>query len=204
MGVATRKPRHVRCGHRHRLDCCPRSPRYPRRTPEPGGSTLGKSIRELLLRPEHHPAPETELLLYAADRAQHVHQVIRPALERGLTVITDRFTASTIAYQHHGRGLPLHTIRSLNRFATGGLTPSLTLLLDLHPDQARERMGARPILDRLEREDHAFLHRARAGFQRQAKHDPTWVTLDATLEPATNAWLALELIHRLQTRARAA
>lgn len=173
-------------------------------TREPGGSALGKRIRELLLDTDHHPDPHTELLLYAADRAQHVHHVIRPALDRGLTVITDRYTASTIAYQHHGRGLPLHTIKSLNRFATSKLEPDLTLLLDLHPDQARERTGVRPIRDRLEQEGEGFLHRARAGFLRQAENDPTWITLDATHEPHANEVLALQLIQRLRARPKAA
>ena len=106
-----------------------------------GAGDPGAGLRQLLLDPQNDPTPTTELLLYAADRAQHVQTVIKPALERGQTVITDRYTASTVAYQHYGRGLPLGTIVELNRLATGGLWPKHTILLDLDPKEAAIRTG---------------------------------------------------------------
>ena len=100
-------------------------------TREPGGTPLGRAVRELLLhtRAEQAPAPTAELLLYAADRAQHVERLIRPALERGDWVISDRFSGSTLAYQGHGRGLDRQLIDQLERIATAGVQPDLTLWL---------------------------------------------------------------------------
>ena len=104
-------------------------------TREPGATTLGRSLRSLLLSPENtHIDPLAELMLFSADRAQHVREVIRPALERGALVICDRFIHSTLAYQGHGRGLDLTALKFLNNLVTGGLTPDLVLLLDLDPE----------------------------------------------------------------------
>lgn len=162
-------------------------------TREPGGTPLGKSLRQLLLDPQHAPTPKAELLLYAADRAQHVETVIKPALERGHTVITDRYTASTVAYQHYGRGLPLGTIVELNRLATGGLWPNHTILLDLDPKEAAIRTGRRT-RDRLERDTLSRLNDIRHAYLDQASIDPTWLVLDATQDPHTLAMLALDRI----------
>lgn len=162
-------------------------------TREPGGTRLGKRIRELLLDPEHAPTPTTELLMYAADRAQHVETLIKPALEQGRTVITDRYTASTVAYQHFGRGLPIGTIVELNRLATGGLQPDLTILLDIHPEEAALRTGRRT-RDRLEQDTLTRLHDIRRGYLDQAQSDPTWLVLDATQAPHTLAMHALDRI----------
>ena len=98
-------------------------------TREPGGTPLGKALRELLLHPpqDSAPSPTAELLMYAADRAQHVEHLIRPALDRGDWVLSDRFSGSTLAYQGDGRGLDASTIRDLERIATAGVTPDLTL-----------------------------------------------------------------------------
>ena len=136
-------------------------------TREPGGSPLGQALRELLLNPpqEAAPAPTAELLLYAADRAQHVEQVIRPALDRGDWVLSDRFSGSTLAYQGYGRGLDLQTIIDLERIATAGISPDITFWLDLPLQESLRRRGARAD-DRIEAEGEAFLARVAKGFQR--------------------------------------
>ena len=136
-------------------------------TREPGGTPLGRALRQLLLTPQQHsaPAPTAELLLYAADRAQHVEQVIRPALERGDWVLSDRFSGSTLAYQGHGRALDLHTIADLERIATAGIVPDITFWLDLPLQMSLSRRGARAD-DRIEAEGEAFLARVSEGFQR--------------------------------------
>lgn len=136
-------------------------------TREPGGTPLGGALRELLLSPpeESAPVPTAELLLYAADRAQHVERVIRPALDRGDWVLSDRFSGSTVAYQGDGRRLDLQTILDLERIATAGVTPDLTFWLDLPLQESLKRRGAR-IDDRIEAEGEAFLTRVSEGFQR--------------------------------------
>lgn len=135
-------------------------------TREPGGTPLGQALRELLLNPpqEAAPAPTAELLLYAADRAQHVEQVIRPALDRGDWVLSDRFSGSTLAYQGYGRGLDLQTIVDLERIATAGIAPDITFWLDLPLQESLKRRGARAD-DRIEAEGEAFLARVAKGFQ---------------------------------------
>ncbi|WP_114993914.1 dTMP kinase [Synechococcus sp. UW179A] len=136
-------------------------------TREPGGTPLGRALRELLLNPPQESAPVStaELLLYAADRAQHVERLIRPALNRGDWVLSDRFSGSTIAYQGDGRGLDLQTILDLERIATAGVTPDLTFWLDLPLQESLKRRGARSD-DRIEAEGETFLARVSEGFQR--------------------------------------
>lgn len=142
-------------------------------TREPGGTTIGEAIRSVLLDPLHVAiAPATELLLYAAARAQHVAELIRPALEEGRIVLCDRFADSTTAYQGGGRGLSLDGIRALHALATGGLQPDLTLLLDLPADAGLERARARGRYDRLEREAILFHERVRDSFLRLAAEAP--------------------------------
>ncbi|QNI56562.1 dTMP kinase [Synechococcus sp. BIOS-E4-1] len=157
---------------RHLADWLPASGLMPsgatlHLTREPGGTPLGRALRELLLNPpqESAPAPTAELLLYAADRAQHVERMIRPALQRGDWVLSDRFSGSTIAYQGDGRGLDLQTILDLERIATVGVTPDLTFWLDLPLQESLKRRGARSD-DRIEAEGEAFLARVSEGFQR--------------------------------------
>ena len=137
------------------------------RTREPGGTAFGQALRELLLHPaaDVAPAPTAELLLYAADRAQHVERLIRPALKRGDWVLSDRFSGSTIAYQGDGRGLNLQTILDLERIATAGVHPDLTFWLDLPLQESLKRRGARSD-DRIEAEGEDFLARVSEGFQR--------------------------------------
>lgn len=147
-------------------------------TRDPGGTTIGKEIRTLLLSPESAPISyAAELLLYEASRAQLVREVLDPAIARGAIVLCDRFTDSTIAYQGFGRGLDLSLIRRLNHFATGGLAPDLTILLDLDPRIGLERCtrGSRAGLvprDRLEAEPLAFHQRIREGYLALSREEP--------------------------------
>nr|WP_251125216.1 MULTISPECIES: dTMP kinase [unclassified Exiguobacterium] len=142
-------------------------------TREPGGTTVGNQIREVLLSPDHHEmTPRVEMMLYAASRAQNVEQVIRPALERGAIVLCDRFIDASIAYQGYGLQYDLDQIRSLNEWATNGLTPDLTFLFDLRPERANERMKDRGQLDRIESRDQTFHERVYKGFQTLLKQYP--------------------------------
>lgn len=154
-----------------------------RTTREPGGTALGRALRELLLHApaEQAPCPDAELLLYAADRAQHVDTLIRPALAAGDWLLSDRFSGSTAAYQGDGRGLPAQTIVDLERIATGGLVPDLTLWLDLPLAASLQRRGHRPA-DRIEASGEAFLARVGAGFARLAA-ERGWCRIDAAQPP---------------------
>jgi dTMP kinase len=149
-------------------------------TAEPGATQLGATLRTLLLDPELPPVSErAEALLMAADRAQHVDEVIRPALETGRWVVTERFSGSTLAYQGYGRGLDLDELRRLVLWATGGIEPDLTILLDVSPSLARGRRDLERA-DRLERLDAGFHGRVRDGYRALAEADPdTWVVVDA-------------------------
>lgn len=149
---------------------------------EPGGTPVGERLREALFATtddEAPPTPETELLIFNAARAQLVRQVIRPALDRGAVVLCDRFTGSTVAYQHFGRGVPRAIVDAANAVATGGLTPDLVVLLQLEPEQGFERTGkGRDYLERAGIEFHRDVAR---GFLEQAAADPDrWLVLDAS------------------------
>ena len=155
-------------------------------TCEPGGSFLGKKIRQLLLHSEVKPESEAELFLFLADRADHVAGVVRPALARGWTVLCDRYTDSTLAYQGGGRGLSIPRLERLNREATGGLKPDLTFLLDLPVEVGLARAGKRSKgkTDRMEREHLKFHQAVRATFLRLARSEKArFKILDAT-QPA--------------------
>jgi dTMP kinase len=135
-------------------------------TQEPGGTPIGGQIRRLLLDPAHAVlAPAAELLLYEASRAQLVAERVRPALAGGVVVLCDRFTDSTVAYQGYGRGLDLGLIERLNAFATGGLQPDCTFLLDLDPACGLARVRQRTPADRMEAERLAFHQRVHEGFR---------------------------------------
>jgi dTMP kinase len=151
-------------------------------TREPGGTALGEHIRDLVLAPDGVAVGErAEALLFAAARAQHVEEVIRPTLEAGRHVVTDRFLHSSVAYQGYGRGLPPNEIGDLSRWAGDGLLPDLVVLLEVPPDVTARRLD-RP-LDRLESTGRAFHERVRAGFRTMAESDPTrWVVVDGDRE----------------------
>jgi dTMP kinase len=146
---------------------------------EPGGTALGQALRELLLHPPQgvQPLPRAELLLYAADRAQHVEALLLPALQAGDWVLCDRFTGSTAAYQGYGRGLPLALIDTLETLATGGLQADLTLWLDVSLAESRRRRGGRPA-DRIEAAGEVFQTRVAAGFATLAAQRG-WIRIEA-------------------------
>jgi dTMP kinase len=149
-------------------------------THEPGATKVGMRLRAMLLDTAHAGLnPRAEALMYAADRAEHVASVIEPALNRGAVVITDRYVDSSLAYQGTGRKLPLDQIARINRWATGGLNPDRTILLDLPPAAG---LGRRTVsADRLEAEPEEFHERVRAGFRQLAHAEPTrYLVLDAT------------------------
>jgi len=151
-------------------------------TREPGGTPLAEQIRGLLLDTHHEPpAVETELLLVFAARAQHVREVILPALQRGAWVISDRFTDSSYAYQGAGRGLETGFIAELERRVVG-IAPAMTLLLDIGVAHGRERMRGRDLTpDRIEREQDQFFERVRDGFLARAQAEPQRIrVVDAT------------------------
>ena len=149
-------------------------------TREPGGTLLGAELRRLVLDPAGDVTPRAETLLYAADRAHHVETVIAPALDRGEVVLTDRYVDSTLAYQGAGRGLG-DGARAVTAWATGGLTPNLTVLLDLDPVVGLSRAGARSRPDRLEAAALSFHQAVRAGFLALAAAEPArYLVLDAT------------------------
>ena len=152
-------------------------------TQEPGATKVGMRLRALLLDTAHTGmSSRAETLMYAADRAEHVDTLIRPALERGAVVVTDRFVDSSLAYQGRGRNLPIAEIAGLNQWATGGLRPDLTILLDLPPMAGLVRRA--PSADRLEAEPTEFHQRVREGFLAQARAEPQrYLVLDATRPP---------------------
>jgi dTMP kinase len=154
----------------------------PYLTKEPGDTPLGQALRSLLLNTPWEPAldPLAELLLYEADRAQHV-AVLRSRLAAGQWVLCDRYTASTMAYQGYGRGLDLALVTQLNDVATGRLTPDLTIWLDLPLEASAARRQGRGAADRMEQADAAFHRRVYEGFVAQSI-DPTWVRIDAVGE----------------------
>jgi len=136
---------------------------------EPGGTALGEAIRQLLLDPAGQVVSEAELLLFLAARAQNTAEVIQPALQMGRLVVCDRYTDSTIAYQGYGRGLDLPTVRAMNAFATGGLEPDLTVLLDLPVETGLVRQSER---DRMGAESLEFHRRVREGYLAEAAAQP--------------------------------
>jgi dTMP kinase len=153
------------------------------RTFEPGGTDLGQRIRQIVLHDSAvHPNAWSETLLMCAARAQLVREVIRPELEAGTTVICDRYSDSTLAYQGYGRGLPAGAIRPILDFATGGLWPDVTILLDLDPvvGMARKQMRT-DVPDRIESEDGGFHTRVLSGYHALAAAEPRrWIVIEAS------------------------
>ena len=178
-------------------------------TREPGGTVIGEDIRQVLVSDASvHIAPTTELLLYGAARAQHVAELISPSLEAGRVVISDRYTDSTVAFQGYGRGLDLDVVERVNRFATGGLVPDLTIVFDLDPAMARMRLGSRPVGGLLGAFDdqHADFHeRMRSGYLRMAMEDPARIrVVDASgsAEETHSSVMALVLPKLEEARSR--
>ncbi len=167
------------------------------RTREPGGSDLGRELREIVLHHKGHIDPRAEALLYAADRAHHIATVVRPALARGDVVVQDRYLDSSVAYQGAGRVLDAGEIRDLSLWAAEGLLPDLTVLLDLDENAARERVDGRGEADRLEAEAADFHGRVRRGFLDLARDEPDrFLVLDAS-QPVDD--LAAAIRQRIQT-----
>jgi len=177
-------------------------------TREPGGTTIGNEIRQILLKVSDRVVnPKTELLLYAADRAQHVHERILPVLREGRVVLCDRYTDATRAYQGVGRGFDPAWIEALMEFATGGLKPDLTILLDLEVAQAQQRLresnerGVRSGHDRLDAETLEFHERVRQAYLELARREPDRVRVISaagTAEETCRA--ALEVVEALLKR----
>lgn len=152
---------------------------------EPGGTPLGRELRRLLLDGATPVRPVAELLLMAADRAQHVEDVIRPALARGAVVVSERFVDSSLVYQGAGLGLPEAHIRQVNAVATGGLMPDLTVLLDLDPARAFAKEGGGP--DRIEGRGLQFQQRVWAGYHRLLAREPDrWVRVPVDGRPVAD------------------
>lgn len=167
-------------------------------TREPGGTLLGDRIRDLVLDPAHTMMCEmTELLLYNASRAQHLREKILPELDRGSVVITDRFTDSTVAYQGYGRGLDLGMISAMDKIATGGFRPHLTILLDMEVSEGLQRNRDARKLDRFELEDLAFHQKVREGFLDIARKDSErFVIINATASVDEGNRMIAEHAHR--------
>lgn len=161
-------------------------------TREPGGTKIGRQIRQVILSPANRRlAPEAELGLYFSDRAQHLRELVWPALASGKIVVCDRFTDSTLAYQGHGRGLPLSVVRSLDRIMTGNFRPDVTILLDIGAGEgllrARRRNRERAVLRkeaRFEGETLSFHERVRRAYLQMARREPDrFVVVSAAGEP---------------------
>lgn len=166
-------------------------------TREPGGTELGREIRQVLLHGEH-VAPRAEALLFAADRAHHVATVIQPALQRRAVVLTDRYIDSSIAYQGVARALSHDDVRDLSLWATGGLVPELTVLLDVTAQEGRSRRAG--VHDRLEREGDTFHEAVRQAYLRLAAQDAgRYLVLEAAADPVV---LHREVCRELASRRR--
>jgi dTMP kinase len=170
-------------------------------TSEPDGTRLGSAIRALFEREAAPPTPLTQTFLFMAARQQHVAEIIRPALQRSAVVVSDRYADATLAYQGWGGGMDLETIRDLNALATGGITPDLTLLLDLDPAAGMSRIGSRP-LDAFEKLDLAFHRRVREGYLEIARAEKNRVRVfDASRDAAVlHADIARAVEERLERR----
>ena len=164
-------------------------------TREPGSKGLGVKLREILLNYDGEVSPTCESFLFLADRAQHVDCIIKPALEEGVIVLCDRHTDSTVAYQGYGRGLDLEQIHSLNKIATSGLKPDLTIVLDVDVETSQKRVGSEK--DRMESAGIEFFQKVRQGFLEIAKQEPQRVkVVDSTQSIEEIHKQILELVAR--------
>lgn len=155
------------------------------RTREPGGTKIGDQIREVLVRMDNTELhPRTEILLFLAARAQLVEELIIPSLQQGKIILCDRYGDSTLAYQGYGHGLDLDTLRAMLHFATGGLKPDLTILLDVDVMTGLKRKKIKEEWNRLDAFELSFHERVRAGYHILAGHDPErWKIVDASQRP---------------------
>lgn len=171
-------------------------------TREPGGTAIGEGIREVLLDAKQKDLDaRTETLLFAAARANHVYNVIKPAMQRGAIVVCDRFVASTLAYQGAGRGLGLMTVGRVSEFATGGLRADLTIVLDIDPAVGLKRAGEQAVKDRMEGEGLAFHQTVRKAFLDLARQDPDrYLVVDARRSPELIAESLLAEVERHHAR----
>lgn len=174
-------------------------------TREPGGTPFGDSVRDILLRhvTEERITSMTELLLYESIRAHHVENLIRPAIEEGRVVICDRFIDASLAYQGYGRGVPLAQVKTLNKFAAGGLLPDLTLLLDVSPEiglgMARRSEGKETKngeLDRIESAGPAFHRRVRRGYLEIARRSRRFEVVKRARDKETTFARIIEIVRR--------
>ena len=164
-------------------------------TREPGSKGLGVKLREILLNYDGEVSPTCESFLFLADRAQHVDCIIKPALENGVIVLCDRHTDSTVAYQGYGRGIDLEQINHLNKIATSGLKPDLTIVLDVDVETSQKRVGSEK--DRMESAGREFFERVRNGFLEIAKKEPNRVkVVDSTQSIEDIHKQILELVKR--------
>lgn len=170
-------------------------------TREPGGTPLGKTLRHLLLHTTDEPIQDrTELLLYAADRAQHVEAYLKPLLATGAMILCDRYTDSTMAYQGYGRGLDRQLIEQLNQIATGGLGSDLTFWLDVDVEVGLARARNRAAQDRIEQADLSFHCRVRQGFVELAQAYPERIVrIDASPDPVTIAQQIQQILQQRLT-----
>jgi dTMP kinase len=163
-------------------------------TRQPGGTPLGKQIRDLVLHGDH-VAPRAEALLFAADKAHHVETLVRPALQRGEIVISDRYTDSSVAYQGAGRELGAQEVHDLNMWAVEDLVPDLTVVVDVSAEEGRRRRGA--VHDRLESEEDAFHEAIRQHFLSMARGNPErYLIVDGTQPPEQ---IHAQVMNRLET-----
>jgi dTMP kinase len=172
-------------------------------TREPGGTRIGDQIRRILLDPDHtEMCPAAEILLFSAARAQIVHEVIVPHLQRGGTVLCDRFADSTFAYQGYGQGLDLDALRQITGFATGGLEPDVTFYLDIAAAEGLRRKAGGDMAEwnRMERKQLEYHRRVRDGYLELARRDPgRWVVLDAGADVHTlQEHIRREILSRLR------
>jgi dTMP kinase len=169
---------------------------------EPGGSSISERLREILLDRKNLELNDVaELLLFSASRAQVVQQVILPALQRGEHVLCDRYVDSTTAYQGYGRGLDLHSVRQINRFATSGLVPDVTILLEITPDEILRRKERAGIgFDRMENSGREFYERVRNGYREIAGLEPGRFVVVDGMAPVEN--VEKEIWNALQRRGR--
>lgn len=161
-------------------------------TREPGGTSFAEAIRKILLDPNHKVHPVAELLLYEAARAQHTHELLLPYLKSGSVVICERYTLATLVYQGFARGLGMAMIRSLNKIASAGLAPDLTIVLDIPESEFSVRDPGRAH-DRLEKESEIFRRKVRKGYQTLAKKEPKTfaINADRDLDKVRQAILSL-------------